>query len=175
MKFFNCREIRRKASAVVVLILIITQSQLLFAQGDLALGEIAKDYLQYANDDFGHDWTHSRIIASYYFEGSDIPEAYVHLYSNGVLVLESKFYSADFKETENYFFEYVVEGDSIRISSIDKRFDVEDWLRVESFYATHRPIDVLSVDEEAQTVEYLYDDMLLFLGVYFYRVATTNS
>ena len=130
---------------------------------------LAIEYSMYAASYVNTNWIDINLIEVLVYPGSDIPAAKMLLYDNNVLVLESSFFSKNFSKTENRFFHYVIEDNTIKLQSIDLRYDSDRWLKVEEYHLKQRPNKILSVNPEKKSVLYDFSNAILYSGFYFFR------
>jgi len=106
-----------------------------------------------------------------YYEGSDIPSATMYFYKNGLLVLNSVFFSENMENYENRFFLWeTFEDYGIKLTYIDNRIDFECSVKVAEYHLKNHKSCVYSIDVDNKQIVYgfPYDNGLFFGGFIFY-------
>jgi len=133
------------------------------------LQEIEQEFNDVFSDSYSIGWKNTEIAYLYYYEGSEIPEAYLTLYSNGVAVLESRMMSENYAELKRDFHLYSIESDLITFKLIDYRYNIGRLLNGFQSHVEKKTLGAVSVDFKEKTVTVLFEKNLFFFGLRFYR------
>lgn len=115
------------------------------------------------------DWQNANILYEFYYEGSDIPPAEMFFFSNGVLIIRSRFYSEGFATVQSRFFLYKFneDGDEVTIKPTDKRYDLVRFVDTAKYHIEKGRTGIISVDQ-IDGVVLRFGDKINFLGLYFF-------
>ena len=138
----------------------------LFAIDKSKLQEVEQEFNNTFSNSYSISWENTEVAYSFYYEGSDIPEGYLTLYSNGVAVLESRMLSKGFAELKKEFFLYSIENDLITFKLIDTRYiTIKNSLEDFQFHVEKKDSSAVSVDFEKKTVTSRFEEKSFLLRI----------
>lgn len=73
-------------------------------------------------------WGNGGVESIYYFEGNEVPEAWMFFLKNGIMVLKCTFFSKNPHQYSLRYFEYRYHDGGVEISPIDSRISVDTWI-----------------------------------------------
>ena len=141
----------------------------LFAIDKSKLQEVEQEFNNTFSNSYSISWKDTKVAYSFYYEGSDIPEGYLTLYSNGVAALESRMLSRGFAELKRKFYLYSIENDLITFKLIDTRYTtIKNSLKGFQSHVEYKTSGAVSVDFEKKTVTSRFEEDLFFFGLVFF-------
>jgi hypothetical protein len=120
----------------------------LFVFVNVLLGALTEAELSIIKDEYIHSdyverkkqWGDGSVKMIYYYEGGEIPEAWMVFLNNGVMALKSTLFSRNIHIYSYVFFEYKVIDELIEVSLIDSRLNEGNWLSTREYGSDGRPL-----------------------------------